>query len=134
MRTDAMSQKSLGMLEVVGESIVVVAAALWVTHDEMVAYVFAAGTVLFAIGRLAQGWDAVLSETPQQARLNMRRLLRQRNIGMILLMAAAALMFVRHRFCLAQGVYIFPSSWIVPFTCFVVIEVYTAFRMPYLMK
>lgn len=129
-----MSQKFLGYLEVVGETIVVIAAALWVTHSEVVAYVFAAGTVLFAIGRLAQNWDAVLSETPQQKRLNMRRLLRQRNIGMILLMVAAVLMFVRHSYHLGQNVYLFPSSWIVPFTCFVVIEVYTAFRMPYLMK
>lgn len=129
-----MSQKFLGYLEVVGETIVVIAAALWVTHSEVVAYVFAAGTVLFAIGRLAQNWDAVLSETPPQKRLNMRRLLRQRNIGMILLMVAAVLMFVRHSYHLGQNVYLFLSSWIVPFTCFVVIEVYTAFRMPYLMK
>lgn len=129
-----MSKRLLGYMEMGGETVVVLAAALWMTHGVWVPYLFAAGTVLFAVGRLAQGREAILAETPQQKRLNMNRLLRQRNIGIVLLMLAAALMFVQRTWYLGQDVYVFPSSWLVPFTCFVVIEVYTAFRIPMLLK
>ena len=129
-----MSRKLLGYMEMVGETLVVLAAALWVTYNDTIPYLFAIGTVLFAIGRLAQGQDAILAETPQQKQLNMRRLLRQRNIGVIMLMITAIFMFVRHTHHLGQNIYVFPSSWLVPFTCFVVIEVYTTFRISHLMK
>ena len=121
-------------MEIGGEPLVVLAAALWITRSEPIPYLFAAGTILFAIGRLAQSPDDILAETPRQKRLNMRRLLRQRNIGIIMLMLTATLMFVRQTSHLAQDIYIFPSSWLVPFVCFVVIEVYTAFRIPHLLK
>lgn len=120
-------------MEIGGETLVVLAAALWITRSELIPYLFAAGTILFAIGRLAQNPDDILAETPHQKRLNMRRLLRQRNIGIIMLMLTATLMFVRQTHHLGQDIYIFPSSWLVPFICFVVIEVYTAFRIPHLL-
>ncbi|MBQ9641149.1 MAG: hypothetical protein IJV06_06275 [Bacteroidaceae bacterium] len=129
-----MSRKLWGYMEMGGETLVVLAAAMWITHHAMVSYLFAVGTVLFAVGRWAQGGEAILAETPVRKQLNMRRLLRQRNIGMVLLLMAAVFMFVRHTYHLGQNIYVFPSSWLVPFTCFVVIEVYTAFRIPYLLK
>ena len=89
-----MIKRLLGYMEMGGETVVVLAAALWMTQGVWVPYLFAAGTVLFAVGRLAQGREAILAETPQQKRLNMNRLLRQRNIGIVLLMLAAALMLV----------------------------------------
>ena len=129
-----MSSKVLGYMELCGETVVVLAAALWITHAGWVPPLFAVGAVLFAVGRLAQGREAILAETPQAKRLNMRRLLRQRNVGILLLLMPATLMFVRQTWYLGQDIYVFPSSWLVPFTCFVVIEAYTAFRIPMLMK
>ena len=129
-----MSQRLSGYMEVGGETLVVLFAALWIMHLDFVPYGFAAGSVLFALGRLSQGEDKILAETRQEKLLNMRRLLRQRNIGTIILLLSAALMFVRHTQHLTQEVYLFPSTWLVPFVCFVVIEVYTAFRIPHLLK
>ena len=124
----------MGYMEIGGETLVVLAAALWIIHTWWVTYVFAVGTVLFAVGRLAQGSDIILNETPQQNRLNMKRLIRQRNIGLFMLFLASAFMFVRQTMHVYQDMYLFSSSWLIPFLCFVIIEVYTAFRMPHLMK
>lgn len=126
--------KILGYMEICGETIVVLAAASWITHTQWIPYAFAAGTILFSIGRLAQGSDEILAETPQQNRLNMKRLIRQRNIGIFMLYISSAFMFVRQLMHVYQDIYLFPSSWLIPFLCFVVIEAYTAFRMPYLLK
>jgi len=129
-----MNKRILSYVEIGGETLVTLAAALWITRNGFIPYLFAAGTILFAVGRLAQGTDDILAETPHQKRLNMRRLLRQRNIGIIMLMISATLMFVRQTHHLSQDIYIFPTSWLVPFICFVVIEVYTAFRIPHLLE
>ena len=129
-----MKQKLVGYMEMGGETLVVLFAALWITHMDFVPYGFAVGCVLFSVGRLAQGEEKILAETRHEKQLNMRRLLRQRNIGTIILLLSAALMFVRHTQHLTQDVYLFPSTWLVPFVCFVVIEVYTAFRIPHLLK
>lgn len=121
-------------MEICGESLIVFTALLWVTHQPWVPYMFAAGTVLFSIGRLAHGDEAIMAETPEHNRLNMRRLIRQRNVGIFMLYIASAFMFVSHAVRVYQNMYLFPSSWLIPFICFVVIEVYTAFRMPHLLK
>jgi len=129
-----MNRRLLGYTEIGGETLIVFAAALWITRSAAIPYIFAVGVLLFAIGRLAQGTDHILAETPQSNKLNMRRLLRQRNVGIIMLLLASALMFVTHTRHIAQDIYIFPSSWLIPFICFVVTEVYTAFRIPHLLK
>lgn len=126
--------KKLGYLEIGGEFLVVFSALIWLSQIAAVPYIFALGTVLFSIGRLAQGNDHILAEIPESKRLQATRLLRQRYFGIVFLFIASALMFARTPMHLYQGIYIMKSSWLVPFICFTVIEVYTAFRIPQLSK
>ncbi len=126
--------KKLGYLEIGGEFLVVFSALIWLSQIAAVPYIFALGTVLFSIGRLAQGNDHILAEIPEGKRLQATRLLRQRYFGIVFLFIASALMFARTPMHLYQGIYIMKSSWLVPFICFTVIEVYTAFRIPQLSK
>jgi len=127
-------KKTWGYVEIVGETLMVVAAAAWITRSEWVAYVFALGAVMLSISRLAYGNQAIMDATPEHNKLNMTRLIRQRNIAIFMLVLTAIFMFVRHTTHIYQEMYLFPSSWIIPFVCFVVIEVYTAFRMPRLLN
>ena len=126
--------KKLGYMEMGGEFLVVFSALLWITRMLWVPYGFALGTVLFSIGRLAQGSEGILAETPEKNRLTMIRLIRQRNIGIVFLLLAAAAMFVKGPMHLYEGIYIFRSTWLVPFICFTVFEVYTTFRISHLTK
>ncbi len=126
--------KKLGYLEIGGEFLVVFSALIWLSQIAAVPYIFAVGTVLFSIGRLAQGNDHILAEIPEGKRLQATRLLRQRYFGIVFLFIASALMFAKTPMHLYQGIYIMKSSWLVPFICFTVIEVYTAFRIPQLSK
>lgn len=126
--------KKLGYLEIGGEFLVVFSALIWLSQIAAVPYIFALGTVLFSIGRLAQGNDHILAEIPESKRLQAERLLRQRYFGIVFLFIASALMFAKTPMHLYQGIYIMKSSWLVPFICFTVIEVYTAFRIPQLSK
>ena len=126
--------KKLGYMEMGGEFLVVFCALLWITRMLWVPYGFALGTVLFSIGRLAQGSESILAETPEKNHLTMVRLIRQRNIGILFLLLAAAAMFVKTPMHLYEGIYLFRSSWLIPFICFTVFEVYTTFRMSHLTK
>lgn len=124
--------KTLGYLEIGGEFLVVFSALMWISQMAWIPYFFAIGTVLFSIGRLAQGTDHILAEIPKEKRLQAERLLRQRYFGIVFLFIASTLMFAKTPMHLYQGIYILKSSWLVPFICFTVIEVYTAFRIPQL--
>ncbi len=126
--------KTLGYMEIGGEFLVVFSALIWLSQIAAVPYIFALGTVLFSIGRLAQGNDHILAEIPESKRLQATRLLRQRYFGIVFLFIASALMFAKTPMHLYQSIYIMKSSWLVPFICFTVIEVYTAFRIPQLSK
>lgn len=126
--------KKLGYMELGGEFLVVFCALLWISGMIWIPYGFAFGTVLFSIGRLAQGNEHILAEIPQEKRLQAVRLLRQRHFGIVFLFIASALMFAKTPMHLYQGIYIMKSSWLVPFICFTVTEVYTAFRIPQLSK
>lgn len=126
--------KKMGYMEMGGEFLVVFCALLWITRMLWVPYGFALGTVLFSIGRLAQGSKGILAETPEKNHLTMVRLIRQRNIGILFLLLAAAAMFVKTPMHLYEGIYLFRSSWLIPFICFTAFEVYTTFRMSHLTK
>jgi len=126
--------KILGYMEIAGETLIILAVALWITHAAWVPYLFAASVVIFSVGRLAQGNDRILAEVPQEKQLQAVRLLRQRYFGIAFLFLTSALMFANAPMRIFQDIYIMKSSWLVPFICFSVIEVYTAFRIPQLTK
>jgi len=115
--------KFLGYVEAAGETIVVLASALWITGSVFVPYVFALGAVIFAVGRLS------VQKTIKADTVAVKRLLRQRTIAVFLLLASAALMFAKPGFYFGYNLYLTKSSWLVLFIVFVIIEVYTVFRL-----
>ena len=116
----------LGYIANIGEVLVLIGAALWITGCEFLNYVFAVGTLLFTVGRLF--------EKHPESTITLRRLYIQRTIGVVVLILAALLMFFYDRingFEISDyEVHATASAWLLPFFIFVVIELYTAFRIP----
>ena len=116
----------LGYIANIGEVLVLIGAAFWITGWEFIDYVFAVGTLLFTVGRLF--------EKHPGSTITLRRLYTQRTIGVVVLIVAALLMFFYDRingFEISDyKVRATASAWLLPFFIFVVIELYTAFRIP----
>lgn len=135
-----MKGRALPWMANIGELLVLIGALMWMfqpgimlgTREIGAGWVFGAGSVLFAIGRIlgAQGDYAQSQNTSQDFRL--RRLYRQRMAGTLILLLAALLINIRSGFYF--GYFVTRSLWQVPFVAFVIIELYTAFRIPYLEK
>lgn len=119
--------KFLGYIEVIGEMMVVVGAALWMPMREIALWIFAIGVAMFAVGRFLQTpfYQKYSERDPRE--LTLRRLYNQRVIGMVALILSAMLMFMPVGFYF--GVYLGKMSWLVMFVVFVVVEVYTVFRI-----
>ena len=119
-------QNVLGYIANIGEVLVLIGAAFWITGWEFINYVFALGTLLFTVGRLF--------EKHPESTITLRRLYIQRTIGVVVLILAALLMFFYDRingFEISDyEVHATASAWLLPFFIFVVIELYTAFRIP----
>lgn len=111
-----------------GELLVVVGVALWIANADIMKYVFASGATLMAVGRF------VAHGASDGASITLRRLYVQRNIGVVMLLVAALLMFVWQTIDGTEiGQYSLKATkaaWFLPFLIFVVIELYTAFRIP----
>lgn len=108
-----------------GEIIVLIASALWIINISWVGYLFALGATMFAIGRFHEDFKAMNNP---KASITVRRLYRQRTLGTAVLLFAGIVMNLPQGFYL--GMYLTRSVWIIPFTVFVILEVYTAFRIP----
>lgn len=118
--------KILSNVEMIGASLSLLGAALWIMRAEWVAYVFALGAVMVCVSRLLmhQGADS----------LALRRLFGMRKLGGVILVLSAALMFVRNTMYVGYEVYLFRSSWLIFFVVFAVIEVYTTIRILHLTR
>lgn len=121
-----MNNKVFANLEMLGETLVVIAAALWILHLSWIPYVFAIGAIFTAVGRFAQ-----TNPTDSTA---LKHLFRLRRYGVIALLLSAALMFVKGTQYLGYEVYLFPSSWLIFFVVFAVIEIYTTVRILHLTR
>ncbi len=116
--------KIYSYLACAGEVLIIVGAMLWVTGTSLANYLYATGATLFAIGRI--------NEKRVKGSIILSRLYGQRAIGIIAVLLSAVVMNVRGGFYL--GIYLRPSVWLIPFLVFVVIELYTAFRIPHQIK
>ena len=112
----------LGLMEMAGETLVVIGAAAWLPLRDVAMWVFAVGVVLMAVGRFAQEPFYLRYAQRDPKELTMRRLYHQRVFGMV-----ALVMWLPTGFY--SGLYVGPTSWLVLFVIFVVIEVYTIFRI-----
>ena len=125
-------ERIFGYIEMAGELIVVAAAAVWMPLREVAPLAFAFGVAVFAIGRFLQTpYYAKLMPTDVRE-LPLRRLHHQRVFGMVALILSAVLMNMPVGFHF--GVYVTAGTWIVMFSVFVVIEVYSTFRILHLLK
>ncbi len=107
-----------------GEILIIIGAVLWITGTSVANYLFATGATLFAIGRV--------NEKKVGGSITLARLYGQRALGIVAILVAAVLMNLKGGFYF--GMYLRPSVWLVPFVVFVVIELYTAFRLPQQIK
>lgn len=124
-------QKILGIIEVVGLTLVVAAAALWVFPAEDMRLValwgMSAGTVALVIGRFMQTPFYLKYPVTDSRELTMRRLYHQRVFGIVALILATVMMWLPVGFY--AGMYLGKTSWLIPFVFFAVVEVYTVFRI-----
>lgn len=115
------------MSAISGEMMIIVGAALWITGWEGSKYIYALGTLLFATGRLLS------AHSGNDSRIVLRRLYIQQNVGAIFALVSAILMFFYEKL---NGIEVFDyvvrstsSAWLLPFFIFVLLEVYTTFRI-----
>src|SRR5574344_310664 len=126
----------LGKIKIGGLLMVLVAACAWaLPKDEIRIYahwVMAVGALMLAVGRLMQTPFYEKYEPTDPKELTMRRLYRQSVFGLVGLVLAVVFMFLPVGFY--AGMWLGPTSWLIPFVFFVVVEVYTVFRISALEK
>ena len=124
-------QKILGIIEVVGLTLVVVAAALWTFPMEnlrsLSLWGMSLGTVTLVVGRFMQTPFYLKYPVTDPRELTLRRLYHQRVFGIVALILATVMMWLPVGFY--AGMYLGKTSWLIPFVFFVVVEVYTVFRI-----
>lgn len=123
--------KILGIVEVVGLCLVMVAACVWVFPKEDTHFwadvVMSVGTLLLTLGRFMQTPFYLKYPVTDPKELTLRRLYHQRVFGIIGLILATVFMWMPAGFY--AGMYVGKTAWLIPFVFFVVIEVYTVFRI-----
>ena len=122
-------EKVLGIVEVVGLTLVVLAAGVWAVPSVRfgAAWGMTMGTVVLVLGRFMQT-PFYLKYTPTDPKeLTARRLYHQRVFGAVALILATVMMWMPVGFY--AGMYVGKTSWLIPFVFFVVVEVYTVFRI-----
>lgn len=124
-------EKILGIIEVVGLCLVLVAACLWVLPKAdtrlVAAILMAIGAVALVVGRFMQTPFYLKYPLTDPRELTLRRLYHQRVFGMVGLFLATLFMWLPTGFY--AGVYLGTTAWLIPFVFFVVVEVYTVFRI-----
>ncbi len=124
-------QKILGIIEVVGLTLVVVAAALWAFPSEnlraLTLWGMSLGTVALVAGRFMQTPFYLKYPVTDPRELTLRRMYHQRVFGIVALILATVMMWLPAGFY--AGMYLGKTSWLLPFVFFVVVEVYTVFRI-----
>ena len=118
----------------VGEVILLIGTAMWLFLPQWAGWCFAVGAVLFVVGRICGEQGDYAISTNKNIDFNLRRLYRQRMFGTIVLLLAAVLINTPNGFYsffgLTRPVFYRTSLWLMPFSIFVVFELYTAFRIP----
>lgn len=120
--------KIMEYAEMVGELLIVIGAALWITRLQWIPVFFSIGALIFTIGRLS------VQQNMKCNTISLKRLYRQRTFAVFALILSATLMFVKPGYYFGYNLYITNFSWFVLFAVFAIIEVYTAFRIPVELK
>lgn len=103
------------ILIVVGGIVLLVGACLMITGLKAAPYIYLAGAVLFAVMQFLDGYHG--------SNFVAKRLRRQQLFGALMLVATGVLMLTMHH-----------NEWIVGLLIATLFELYTAFRLPAVLK
>ena len=115
----------------IGPVLLVAAALLFIVLNSYALWIrilFALGVVLLTINRFFGDESDWRQSKRSDKPLTLRRLYRQRCVGVVVLYLSIVLLFLPEGFY--YGVYLRRISWLLPFIVFTVIELYSAFRIP----
>ena len=115
----------------IGPVLLVAAALLFIVLNSYALWIrilFALGVVLLTINRFFGDESDWRQSKRSDKPLTLRRLYRQRCVGVVVLYLSVVLLFLPEGFY--YGVYLRCISWLLPFIVFTVIELYSAFRIP----
>ena len=115
----------------IGPVLLVVAALLFIILNSYALWIrvlFALGVVLLTINRFFGDESDWRQSKRSDKPLTLRRLYRQRWVGVVVFYLSVVLLFLPEGFY--YGIYLRRISWLLPFIVFTVIELYSAFRIP----
>lgn len=121
-------EKWLGVATMLGGTVLLLGTALWLFAPQVSRWMYAAGAVVYVVARFAGRAGDWRGSADPQIGLTLRRLHGMHAVGCMALLASALFMWLGGGFHL--GMYITRAFWLIPFVAFVVIELYTAFRIP----
>lgn len=126
--TQGRAEKWLGAAVMLGGIALLAGTALWLFCPEVSRWMYAAGAPVYVASRFAGHSGDWKGSADPQTSLTLRRLHGLHAVGCMALLASVLFMWLGGGFHL--GMYITRAFWLIPFVVFVVIEFYTAFRIP----
>lgn len=102
------------------------------SYPMWVVILFTLGIIMLTLNRFIGNESDFGRSRDRRRPLSLRRLYRQRCVGTIVLFLSVVSLFMPEGFY--HGFYLRKTIWLAPFCFFCVIELYTAFRLPYLEK
>lgn len=121
------TERLYGMFALGGEIILICGAIAWMLYREAASWIFSLGTVCFLLGRVLGPQGDWASSANTLYSVTLRRLYSIHLLGGIALLISAAAMWLGGGFHL--GIFVSRAFWILPFTIFALIELYTVFRI-----
>lgn len=118
----------LGLTALIGEMLLLIGAVAWMPIRNVACWVFSAGALLFLMGRILGPQGDWAKSANYRIGITLRRLYGMHLLGGLALVVSAVAMWIGGGFHF--GIYLSPSFWLLPFVLFVIIELYTSFRIP----
>lgn len=121
------AERLYGMVALGGEIILIGGAITWMSHREAANWIFSLGTICFLFGRVLGPQGDWASSANTFYSLTVRRLFGIHLFGGIALLVSAVAMWLGGGFYF--GIFVTHSFWMIPFSIFAFIELYTIFRI-----
>ena len=124
-------RQSLKFMGFAGPIVILISAILYIvfpSYNLPIGILFTLGVIMLTLNRFI-GTESDFSRSKDKTKnLTLRRLYRQRCVGVLVLYISCVILFMHEGFY--YGVYFRRINWLIPFIVFTVIELYTAFRIP----
>lgn len=93
---------------------------------------FTVGVLMLTLNRFIGNESDFGRSRNRRMSMSVRRLYRQRCVGTVVLFLSVAILLMHEGFY--YGIYLRKINWLLPFIIFVIIELYSAFRLPNIEK